>query len=168
MRRYVFISCWSLGDVESAALWKMYTAGNEAVAIKSTVGGLLRALSDSAHAIRLGRVKYVDFRSHRVDPWNFMWPYFSLKRQSFAFESEVRAMFLDIPQSETGWGPEYDPDPSSAGKTVSVRVDELVTEVRIAPDGSDWLMDATKSIVTAFLPDHVGVRRSSLDEDPLP
>src|SRR5205807_1589624 len=40
-RRFVAISCWHMNDFESAALWDLYGRTGEAVAIQSTLGGLI-------------------------------------------------------------------------------------------------------------------------------
>ena len=39
-RKNALASCWSLGDHESAALWKIFVNGNEGVAVKFTFGHL--------------------------------------------------------------------------------------------------------------------------------
>src|SRR5256885_8634016 len=60
---------------ESAAMWYQYASANAAVAIRSTVGRLKKALGErpqfqdgfgGSDGFRIGMVKYIDFERERI------------------------------------------------------------------------------------------------------
>ena len=42
-----FVNCWHLSDIESAALWKVFSNSNECIAIKSTIYNLIESFDHS-------------------------------------------------------------------------------------------------------------------------
>lgn len=98
MPRYTFINCWSLGEYESAALWRMYVPPEGGVAIRSTFRRLIKCLLPSeedkdpgmGNTVFMGRVHYIDYERDLIPEGNSFWP-FVHKRRSFEFEQEVRA-----------------------------------------------------------------------------
>lgn len=82
----VGVSCWHYAEHESAALWELYVAKGLGVAIKSTVGRVLKALPG-----RLVHVINVEYREYGetetgTDPASLL----RVKRRAFAHEREVR------------------------------------------------------------------------------
>jgi len=53
------VSCWHEGDDESVAMWRLYTAGVEGVAIKTTVAKLTRSIQADRLEFRVARVFYI-------------------------------------------------------------------------------------------------------------
>ncbi len=39
-RQWKFLSCWHMNEGESAAMWRLYSRGNEAIAVQSTYARL--------------------------------------------------------------------------------------------------------------------------------
>jgi hypothetical protein len=65
--RATYVNCWNLDSDESAALWSMYASPAGGVAIKSSVGSLIRAFragdseeTASRDQLMIGRVRYLD------------------------------------------------------------------------------------------------------------
>src|ERR1700733_1393310 len=91
------VSCWHENEHESVAMWRLYTSGSEGVAIKTTIGQLKKALSDSSWTVTIGWVRYID---HGTDDdglapiLNVLGPVFC-KRRSYQHEYEVRAVIAD-------------------------------------------------------------------------
>jgi hypothetical protein len=64
-RRFVAVSCWHMNDYESAALWDLYGRTGESVAIQSTLGALVDAISAFPEPVHIGAVQYIDGGLHR-------------------------------------------------------------------------------------------------------
>jgi len=104
-RLFVYLNCWHMNDVESAALWKLYSENKyETIAIQTTFGKLESGIKDKwpRDGIFISKVNY--------DPENAGEPIgnppegrlFSIlgraniiyKRPSFAHEKELRAFIF--------------------------------------------------------------------------
>jgi hypothetical protein len=89
------VNCWHENEIESVAMWKLYTTGAEGVALKSTVARLAKALEGEQRTIVIDRVRYAAFSR----PTDFPLPLTHqtqvfVKGPSFSHEKEVRAAIL--------------------------------------------------------------------------
>jgi hypothetical protein len=98
-RLFVYVNCWHIGDVESAALWRLYSENrHETIAIQTTIGKLKAEKEGKwpRDIIRMCQVRY--------DPQNggkpigsgrlfssSGWESIVYKRPSFVHERELRA-----------------------------------------------------------------------------
>lgn len=111
-RKITFLNCWHINPGQSAAMWEQYSLADKGIAIRSTIGGLIDAISQfsplSGDGIGVADVGYVDFESEldEIDlesrklinnivgmeggGINGM-DLFRLKRREFQHESELRA-----------------------------------------------------------------------------
>ncbi len=133
LRRLHKISCWHINDSESAAMWRLYLREGRGVAIQSTVDRLRNALKPYRIAphygeedITLGVVRYVDYKTARLDGEGFLGPFFH-KRRSYAYEQEFRAL-LSVRKAE-----EFGVSVPKKGVFVSVDLPSLVETVYLAP-----------------------------------
>lgn len=92
-RRWTFVNCWHVGQHESAAMWKLYSKSEEAVAIQSTYSRLRKVLPDNVY---IGIVRYLDYDCDQIPCDNTMWP-IVFKRRSFEHERELRAVIQEGP-----------------------------------------------------------------------
>jgi hypothetical protein len=91
------VSCWHQNESESIAMWRLYTTGDEGVAIQTSVGHLKAALSEAPWSVVIGRVQYIDHGSGDEvvsRALNVLEPLFR-KRLSFEHEREVRAVISE-------------------------------------------------------------------------
>lgn len=181
-REWTYVSCWHANPAESAAMWRLYTQSQDAIAIRSTYARLGNALPSEAI---LGVVQYVDFDDARVDFTNLFLP-FVIKRKSFEHEREVRAVMQEVPlvsidgekaalltgtkaphgrDSSDKWHIEWRPN-EKAGMGVSIEPTALIEEVYVAPSATDWFLELVRHMVDKS---GVGapVRRSSLESQPV-
>lgn len=126
-----YVSCWHMSEVESHAMWKLYTKSSMAVAIASTFGRLENLLPDHAN---VGIVRYVDFDKYTY-PTENLFHRIMHKRHFFSYEQEVRAVVQSVPR------PPGIPQPDGnhfEGLAYMPPVDprQLVTSVVIHPDAS--------------------------------
>jgi hypothetical protein len=134
-RASLVISCWHMGDCESAALWQLHA--DAPVAIKSTVQRLKKGLNYSLlKYVKIGAVNYQPPAILSTEAGVSIEVDYFFKRQSFAHEREVRilahARDLDLvtrnggcwppPTSARWWDKSpYRPKPRPGLRTSSVR-----------------------------------------------
>ena len=54
------VSCWHESEHESDAMWKLYSASGQGIAIESTIGQL-RTCFGNREGLLIDRVRYMDF-----------------------------------------------------------------------------------------------------------
>ena len=157
----VYINCWHRGSHESMALWRGYGSGPYAIAVRTTFGRLdsllpgkfsgsgivpggapAEADDEPPHAmpIFLTQVRYIDHSSiERLKDENNMFTPFAFKSVSYRHESEVRAVYWNVPRVTTA-GPVNPP-----GLFVPVDLRALVTDIVVSPLAPDWFEAVVRS-----------------------
>jgi len=162
MPRHTYVNCWNVSAVESAALWGLYVPPSGGVAIKSTFQQLIDSfLPDETdgeplpmgRTVFAGLVRYVDYQATWIPEGNSLWP-FVHKRQSFQFESELRAVVQDWPtiedpSAEGGTRIEMT-QPSPAGRSVAVDLAVLVDAIYVSPVAPAWFADLVCSVCARY------------------
>jgi hypothetical protein len=145
--RFWRVNCWHRNKLESIAMWKLYTHGNDGVAIQSTV----RRLKDSIEAsprrnFVIGAVDYSAHVSKTIgitDPPELSAGPLFTKRTSFAHEAEIRLVVPRDPRK-----PELDYRPEEKVKQfVNVDLKVLIGRIVISPDYPDWALPSLQKIV---------------------
>lgn len=147
----VFVSCWHLSDVESAALWKLYTKRDEGIAIKSTVGKLNSSLCMVSNNTTIIQdvVKYGHENVSGRKSINSKSISFSgddavfTKRRSFEHEKELRLVIYS--HELTPLVPLYKP-----GSKVKVNLESMISEIIIGPEARTWIYDLVKRITKKY------------------
>jgi hypothetical protein len=93
------VCCWHKSDYESAAMWKLYSASGQGIAIESTVGRLKASLGDREDLI-IDSVRYMDFDQDPIEKGQRHYGLF-IKRKSFEYEKELRAT-VRLPEEGRG------------------------------------------------------------------
>ncbi len=151
-RRRVLVSSWHRNDHESAAMWRIYLAGSDGVAIRTTAGALQRALAGRPEPIRVGAVRYLDYERDQV-PEHGTLERFLCKRRSFEYEQEVRALWCaDEPVAEEG-------------HYLHVDLGRLLDAVVVSPSASSWFGRLVVSVTERYGLD-LHVVTSELAEEP--
>jgi hypothetical protein len=129
------VNCWHRNDVESVAMWKLYTKGMDGVAIQSTVGRLKACLLHERRTIYIAQVKY----GHEVPDDGLVSPHALIpiitKRRSFEHESEVR-LVLDRYNSALPTTDEL--SRKSRGEAITVDLSTLIEKIVASPDYPEW------------------------------
>jgi len=173
MRNWAMVSCWHALAHESAAMWKLYAPTSVGVAIRSTVGRLRQALGTPSpppkgffggDRYHIGMVDYIDFSSSRISTENAAAQFFQ-KRQSFEYEHELRALFMQWPIKTDGWF-DHDQRPNDAGQQFPVDLETLIYEIRVAPMAPKWYLNLVTKMVERY---GISVEpiQSQLDETPI-
>jgi hypothetical protein len=166
IRQTYFVNCWHLNVHESAAMWKLYLKSHEGIAVRTNLARLSE--STGGEELIVGKVRYIDYASDRAFQ-NYESDFAFCKRASFAYENEVRALYMNhgpVVENEFGMKVEKAPTDNPLGKRISVDLDALIEEVYVAPTSPDWITDLVRAVLKRYSLS-VKVCRSSLDEDPM-
>jgi hypothetical protein len=147
-RKTTAINSWYTSETESMAMWRLYGVVNEALAIRSSVARLFRALERAPERIFVGKVNYVHFDT-AIIPWrNLLVPYFT-KDVSFAHENEIRAVYSkDLATNEEDSSEEI--DDQAGGVYIPIDLKELVQEIYVSPVSKPWFSAAATAAVSCF------------------
>jgi len=163
MTVWTAVNCWHLGNHEPAAMWRMYLQSTDGVAIQSTYARLRDAVSESPTGVHLGLVRYLDFEREPIRSDN-LYGAITCKRQSFAFESEVRAATVEM-QVKKGQL-DFDRPAWKHGFGFPVRLERLLEAVYVAPTAAAWFAELVKDVTKRYGLDFP-VRHSSMVGEPL-
>jgi hypothetical protein len=146
----VYVNCWHLGNHESMAMWQGYGSGPYGVAVRSTFGLLDELLPERftetgrEEPVFLGRVRYLDYSSHveRIPAEYNLYAPFLCKSIAYRRESEIRAVFADIPGGMQ--------KTARPGYFVPVDLARLVETVTVSPLAPSWFADLVRDTCTQF------------------
>ena len=60
LKKSHYINCWSSEDDETYPLWKIYSDYRNSVAIKTTIGDLIKSFSEEESEQYIGKIKYIN------------------------------------------------------------------------------------------------------------
>ncbi|UOH20452.1 hypothetical protein [Acinetobacter sp. NyZ410] len=152
-----YASCWYLGVSESAAMWKLYGATSDCIAICSTVNDLAVTLDENNEEVETGclYLQKVDYINHssQPSPKNWLKPMFE-KRESFAHENEFRALFvLNDGLKCLSWPNHKIPSKENLkrinedGFCLDINVIQLVKKIYISPTASPLFHDLVEKVL---------------------
>lgn len=130
------VNCWHINEHESEAMWQLYTAAGQGIAIESTKARLEGALKGDG--IHVDRVRYMDFDFDEIEKGHTHYGLF-LKRKSFAHEQELRATILL-------------PTPGM-GTAVPCDLNALITQIHIFPKAPPYYAEAVRYAVGLAVPE---------------
>lgn len=131
-RKHTFISCWHCNELESEAMWKLYSTNvNNALAIQTTYQQLYEALGKDP-AIKIGKVKYIDFSKSFSSLNGSFW----YKRKAFEHEREVRAIITS--------------HQAYSGIEKAVDLEKLISAVYISPYAPKWFEDVVRDVMQKY------------------
>ena len=168
-RKFVAVSCWHSSDIESDAMWRLYTANKQGVAITTTWEKLESAVQ--GHAYLMG-VKYIDFiKDHaQIDIPSDVFEY---KRKAYIHEDEVRAIIAKYPKMGIKNGIPINSTPINgeefpeSGDSVELDLPTLIDKIVVTPYADSWFVDVVKGLVDKYeLPGGIVVE-SELKVDPV-
>lgn len=153
----MFVNCWHLNTFESAAMWKLYLASGEGVAIQSTFDRLIKGFDKTTRKIYVGQVKYIDYENEWCPEDNMFYPFLH-KRKSFEHEKELRAIFPEF----SGFNTEI-----PSGFIVETDLEILIENIHTSPTAPEWFYDMVKSVSEKYGISEQKVRQSHLNEKPI-
>jgi hypothetical protein len=124
------VNCWHMSEYESEAMWRLYSASGQGIAIESTMGRLRESILDK-NGLVVDSVRYVDFDKDPIEKGYRNYGLF-LKRKSFEHEKEVRATVL-LPEE-------------GKGTLVKCKLDVLIGCIHVSPFAKPFFKDVVKNI----------------------
>jgi hypothetical protein len=132
-RRKFYISSWSMQEHELVALWRLYGASPEGVALRSNFGRLKKVLPKQ---VVTGCVTYYKYAENKYLE-DELERHFT-KRRQFATDFELRAI------------DSCDLDRSRRGLLQKVDLSELIRWVYVAPEATKWFRDTVRAVTRQF------------------
>ncbi len=171
-RKFVCVSCWYESNRESAAMWELYGANRQGVAICSSKQRLKDGLAEPP-IISYNDIEYIDFINDMADI-NIPHDVCKYKRIEFESECEFRAALTAIPQSpgfENGF-PEFGSVDNQEGfpkegMDIPVNLDVLIEKVVLSPYAENWYRDIITKLARHYGLDNSIITTSELAADPV-
>lgn len=136
MKRWTYISCWRVDQHENERCWREYTAGDEAVAIRTTY----RKLLEYTATIFCAGVDYIDYSDAWVVETHPIWP-FTYKAKDCEWEQEFRVIIQQFPKAKLSFNDALFHDCAAenrnCGLTFRVDLAHFIDEIRVSPHSSD-------------------------------
>lgn len=146
-----FVNCWHMNDVESAAMWKIYSTSKDSVCLQTTFERLRDVLPKDVY---LGVVRYISYDRDMIPDSNSLWP-LTYKRKSFEHERELRALWSNI-KNMNGIGPpsdvypdDYHPDPREC-VWKQVDLGALIENVFVSPTAKPWFLELLTKVLGRY------------------
>ncbi len=179
IRFNAYINSWHMNGSESDAMWKLYgNQAGETIAIKSTVGRLIKSLGNSPIQVYIGRINY---NERNTLEGNLYLPV-TCKRKPFRHEEELRLCtssasndnppnlsklkqafdLLGIDRLDIELLKDIDSERNPKGIPVSVDLNKLVHEIIICPNSRHSLKESIDYVVKDKVP-HARIKYSKYD-----
>jgi hypothetical protein len=160
LKATTLVNTWHINDVESAAMWHLYSNNNAGIAIQSTYERLSESFRNNKEdVVWISTVKYIDYNKDLSGLSN-IFEAFTCKRLSFQHERELRAFtsllgrqfmesLLDQSKRITPLPMTQEitqADRETTGKYIRISLDSLIERIYLSPLSEDWHIDLVKSI----------------------
>lgn len=124
------VSCWHQNEYESEAMWQIYSAAGQGIAIESTVAQLYNSIHIK-DGLYIDDVRYADFQN---DPIIKGYKHYGLmmKRKSFEHEKEIRALRM-LPEE-------------GKGMLFNCDLNVLINRIHISPYAPRYFQEAVEFI----------------------
>jgi hypothetical protein len=157
------VNCWHMNEHESAAMWNLYSASNEAVCVQSTYRRLRVALPPQ---VLIGEVTYIDYETQGFPPSNAfnVFNFIMHKRLSFEHERELRAILWEM--SGTPEAKSLLARVGPIGLAIPVDLTTLIENVYVSPTAAPWFAGLVEAMTKKCGLDFP-VKQSVLGEQPL-
>lgn len=157
----IAINCWHINQVESAAMWKLYTKSFEGIAIQSTYKKLEKCLHDSEEMFFLGTVNYINYEDEDFYFGNMLSPYVH-KRKSFEHEKEIRALIwqegLENVKNKI--------DFTKGNYRTKINIVDLIENIYVTPESESWFVELVNDVICRFGYNFKAIN-SSLSDNPI-
>ena len=141
------VNCWNKKNIESAALWKIYSDFSKGIMIKSSISRIEKALEETKEDIKLSEIRYIDYNNETMLDGNTMYPLIH-KQTAYSYEDEVRLIYEVMP--EFGWEYDWTKEEVQEGFYLKTDLNELIDEVVIGPYSPEWFLKLVQDIANKY------------------
>ena len=145
-RDFFCVNCWNKEDVESVALWKIYSDNGKGIMIKSTVNSLNSSLINSLEKIYLSEVKYLNYEIESILDGDVYFPIIH-KQTAYSYENEVR---LIHEVATEGVSYDWSKHETQNGVFIKVDLNELIDEIIIGPHAPSYFLKLIEDITEKY------------------
>lgn len=162
-RLFVYLSCWHMNDVESAALWRLYSKNKyETIAIQTTFGKFESEIKDKwpRDGIFISKVKYEPENAGKpLDeiPGGKLytalgWENIIYKRPSFAHEEELRAFIYQrvdkLKEVQLRNDAHLEKLKKERDEFIRIKItpSDLIKKVYVSPHAKDLFVELVKNV----------------------
>ncbi len=131
------VSCWHINEYENEAMWKIYSAAGQGIAIESTVERLERSLTYH-NKIHIDKVRYEDFDTAQIEKGHKYYSGF-IKGKAFLYENELRAVAV------------LDEENYGKGCSISSDLELLICKIYISPLMPEYFYEAVRYVSSIAL-----------------
>jgi len=147
------INCWHMNEVESVAMWKLYTSGIDGVAIQTTVGRLKASLALEPRDLFIAEVQYIDHEAEQLSEpikADILTPII-IKRRSYRHEQEVRVILDRRPTDDSRPAVELGMmlGIGHCGEPLLVDITKLIENIVVAEKFPPWTIRSLQNVVNA-------------------
>ena len=151
VRRMAFVSCWTLGESENIALWKLYGGFPNAIALRTSVGLVkeeIEYLLHSSKEKKLALLKYLPKRVVKVEYIDHHNPVniskmiklkkaeiLHYKNVGYQYEEEIRIIF------DSFYAGKHIEEPC----VISIRPEIFIQEIIVSPFACDYFFQSVKN-----------------------
>lgn len=162
-REWTFITCWSHGQHESHALWKIFCPPKQGIVVGSQYFKLASLVRSNVEDMEIGLVDYGIHEPLALS--NTLLPFFR-KRKAFDYEREVR-LVANIHRCTDVRDQSGNLLPPLENLKLPVDVVSLVDVIRVHPEASRCYSDLVRSVVREFAPTLIDrVEKSEMSRPP--
>jgi len=155
MLTMVFVNCWHINNNESAAMWKVYAKSSDAICVRTNYNALVSVLPDD---VCTGVIRYIDYGSDMIENRNLLSP-FLVKRRSFAYEQEARAVLLEPLH-------ELQSQNMPMVREIPIDINRLIERVYVSPASPPWFREVIVTLSQSYGLTAT-IRQSEIDSVPL-
>ncbi|MBP9708699.1 MAG: hypothetical protein KBD78_13760 [Oligoflexales bacterium] len=155
IRESAFVSCWTLSETESMALWKLY-GGKNSIAIETTVGALEIEIGRPENSVlELGllskRIVKVDYIDHRSRDEKLARELLTSRRApltkkpiAYTYEQEVRVIidYLNQPPIQADFKNRL-----GLGIDIAINPQSLINQIYASPLADAWFFELLKRML---------------------
>ena len=142
------INCWNKFNVESAALWKIYSNNGKGILIKSSVERIKKAFKQIKAPIRMSKVKYLNYETEYMPEGNIYYPIIH-KQKAYLYEEEVR-LIHEITEDIVDGAYDWSKEEVQAGKYFECNLEELVEEIIMGPYSPKWIYNLLQDLLEKY------------------
>ncbi len=135
------LSCWTIGPEDNMALWKIYGASSQSVAVSTTVKRLITAAFNwcSEGTVLIKKVIYINHAGELPDGvYSLDQHIFGFKHMAYSYEREVRVV-LSRP-----------PGVIKKPLRLPVVFNDFATKIIVSPESGDWFYNLVSDIACKY------------------
>lgn len=140
------VNCWNRGEIESAALWKIYSDFNKGIMIMSSISRLVKGLESTTEEIKLSEVHYLDYEKEPMPDGNTTYPFLH-KQKSYSYEDEVR---LIHEVDSVGWKHDWSKEEVEEGIFIKADLSIIINEIIVSPHAPNWFYKLVEDLVAKY------------------